>query len=189
MSLRLKLTLVLLGAALLSATAVNWLGNNPGLFSGQPGHYPDYYMENFSTLTMEQDGRPKNRLNAEYMAHYPDDDTIELTRPRLEIFRQGEMPIIITSDKGWVTSDNKVILLSGKVDLWQDDHEGERQLEVNTSEVRVLLDQDYAETDRHATIRKLNTIVDADGVRAYFKQNRLELLDNVRGKIEPNKKG
>lgn len=190
MSLRIKVIIMLLALAVISAATYNWLSNDPDLLiNNRAAHYPDYYMENFSTLTMEQDGQPKNKLYADYMAHYPDDDTIELTRPRLEIYKPDKPPMIITSDKGWVTSNNKVILLSGDVDLWQDDQDGLRELEINTADVRVLLDQDYAETDKHATIKKQNTVVDADGVRAYFKHNRLELLDNVYGKIEPKKPG
>ncbi|MCG8324589.1 MAG: LPS export ABC transporter periplasmic protein LptC [Thiotrichales bacterium] len=189
MSSRFRLTLALTGLAILTALVINRLGNDPNLFSSGTGHYPDYYMENFSTVTMEQDGSPKNRLYADYMAHYPDDDTIELRRPKLEIYKPDKPPMIILAEKGWVTSDNQVILLAGKVDLWQNDRNGNRELEVNTADVRVLLDQDYAETDQHATIRRLNTIVNTDGVRAYFKQNRIELLDNVHGKIEPKNPG
>ena len=189
MSLRIRFTIILLVLAVVSTVVVNWLADDNNLYTHATAHHPDFYMENFSTLTMKPNGSPKNRLYADYMAHYDDDDTTELTRPRLEIFKPEKPPLTLTADKGWVTSDNKVILLGGRVDLWQDDHEGVRELEVNTSEVRVLLDQDYAETDQHATIKRTNTIVDADGVRAYFRKNRIELLDNVRGKIEPGNSG
>lgn len=189
MSLRVRLILLLAALALFSTAIVNWLsGDSQRQTTGQ-GHFPDYYMENFSTLTMEPDGSPKNKLYADYMAHYADDDTIELTRPKLEVYKEEKPPMIITADKGWVTSNNKVILLTGQVDLTQDNHEGIRELEVNTTEVRVLLDQDYAETDQHATIKGVRTIVNTDGLRAYFKQNRIELLNNVHGKIEPKKSG
>ncbi len=189
MSFRIKFILILLALTGLTVAAISWLDEDERQVSGRPGHFPDYYMENFSTLTMEQDGSPKNRLYADYMAHYADDDTTELTRPRLEIYKPDKPPMVITSDKGWVTSDNKVILLSGKVNLWQNNREGLRELEVITADVRVLLDQDYAETDRHATIKRQNTVVNTDGVRAYFKRNRIELLDNVHGKIEPKNPG
>lgn len=189
MSNRLRIILLLSGLAVLSAVVVNWLAEEKQQQSPQEAHYPDYYMENFSTLTMEQDGSPKNRLFADYMAHYADDDTMELTRPRLEVFKKDKPPMIITAEKGWVTSNNTVILLAGRVDLWQNNNEGIRELEVNTSEVRVLLDQDYAETDEHATIKGINSVVDTDGLRAYFRQNRIELLNNVHGKIEPKKSG
>ena len=189
MSLRIRIIITLLGLALFSAIAVNWLASEKSLFSEGAAHHPDYFMEQFSTLTMEVDGTPKNKLIASYMAHYEDDDTIELTRPRLEIYKPQKPPMIITADKGWVTADTKVILLAGRVDLWQDNHDGIRELEVITADVRVLLDQDYAETDQHATIKSFRSVVNTDGLRAYFKKNRIELLDNVHGKLEPKAPG
>ena len=106
-----------------------------------PRHDPDNYMVDLTTLTMNQDGSPKNKLYADYMAHYPDDNTTELINPKLEIFRIDKPPTIITAEKGWVTEDNEVILLSGNTRLLQLDTEGNRELEIITNDVRVLMDQ------------------------------------------------
>ena len=150
-------------------------------------HYPDYYMENFVTTTMEQDGTPKNKLYADYMAHYPDDDTTELDNPRLEVYRQDGLPVMIVSEKGWVTSDNEVILLTGNVTLWQNNEDGSRKLEIKTRDVKVLAEQEYAETDQPAQLVGNRTVINSTGVRAYFKENRVELLSNVHTTIQPEK--
>lgn len=168
-----------------SAWLLNRLTEEKSITSTFLRHDPDYYMENFSTLTMNLDGTPKNKLFAEYMAHYPDDDTTELIKPRLEVYRKGKTPVVAISDKGWVTSDNEVILLTGTVKLWQDNINGERELELVTSDVKILTKQEYAETDKAATMKGKRTIATAVGVRAYFKENRIELLNNVYGKILP----
>jgi lipopolysaccharide export system protein LptC len=147
-------------------------------------HYPDYYMENFTTLTMNQDGTPKNRLNAKYMAHYPDDNTSELHDPSLEIFRQEKQPINVRSDKGWVTSNNDVILLSGNVYLHQNDDDGTLKLELIAEDARVLVDQKYAETDNAATLISKKSTTTSIGMRAYLQEQRLEFLSNVQTTIE-----
>ncbi len=147
-------------------------------------HYPDYYMENFTTLTMNQDGTPKNRLNAEYMAHYPDDNTSELHEPELEIYRQDKQPIYVESDMGWVTSNNDVILLSGNVYLHQNDNNGELKLELITEDARVLVDQKYAETDKAATLISKKSTTTSIGMRAYLQEQRMEFLNNVHTTIE-----
>ena len=183
---RWKIALLLGVLAIGSAWLLNRLTDEKSITSTLLRHDPDYYLENFSTLTMDQDGTPKNKLFAEYMAHYPDDNTTELIKPRLEVYRKGESPIIAISDKGWVTADNKVILLSGAVKLWQDNINGERELELITSDVKILTEQEYAETDKAATMKGKRTTVSAVGVRAYFKENRIELLNNVHGKILPS---
>jgi len=185
MSLRLKILIVLGMLTIGSAWLLNYLAGKKSTTTNALSHEPDYYMENFTTITMEEDGTAKNKLRAEYMAHYPDDNTTELLKPMLEVFRKDKLPIMIIADKGWVTADNEVILLSGNVKLWQDDEAGERKLEIITSDVKILMDQEYAETDKPATMTGKRMIVNSTGVRAYFKENRLELLHNVHGKILP----
>ncbi len=147
--------------------------------------YPDYYMENFSTLTMNQEGLPKNRISADYMAHYPDDDTTELLKPRMEVYHETRQPINVSSDKGWVTSDNEVILLKGNVYLHRNDESGKPELEVLADDARVLVKKDYAETDNSATLIRDRMVTNSTGMRAYMAEQRLEFLSNVKTTIEP----
>ena len=147
-------------------------------------HDPDYYMEDFSTLTMEEDGRPKNRLRAVYMAHYPDNDTTELLRPIMEVYRIGRLPLFISAERGWVTDDNNVVVLRGAVRMWEDDAAGKRVLQVDTSSAKVLLDSEYAETDQPAVIVSKQSTISGIGMRAYFRDSRLEVLKHERTIIE-----
>lgn len=152
-------------------------------------HDPDYYMENFTTLTMEEDGRPKHRLRAVYMAHYPADDTTELQNPAMEIYRIGRPPLYISADRGWVTEDNNVVILRGAVRLWEDDPAGRRTLQVDTSEAKVLLDSEYAETDRPAVIVSGSSTISGTGMRAFLKESRLEVKQHERTTIAPAPEG
>ena len=184
---RWKILIMLLLLAAGSAWLLHIMTSGTSLATREPLHQPDYYMDNFRTFNMEQDGTLKNRLQAEYMAHYPDDDTIELVRPVLEIPRANSPSINIIADKGWVTPDNEVILLTGNVNLWQNDAAGNKRLEINTSDVRILIKQEYAETDKPSTIIGKDTTVTATGVKAYLKENRLQLLNNVHATISSEK--
>lgn len=184
---RWKIVIVML---LLTAGSA-WLLNK--ISAGKPRiprellHQPDYYMENFRTLNMKKDGTLKNRLRAEYMAHYPDDDTTELVRPILEIPRANNQPINIIADKGWVTADNEVILLTGNVNLRQNDAAGNKRLEIITSDVKILANQEYAETDKPSTFIGKDTTIKGTGVKAYLKEGRIKLLHNVHATISSEK--
>lgn len=184
-SLRWKIVIVLSLLAIGSAWLLNRLSETGSTEVSVLRHDPDNYMHDLTTLTMNQDGSAKNKLYADYMAHYPDDNTIELINPRLDIFRSEKPPTTITAEKGWVTEDNEVILLSGKARLIQLDAEGVRELEIITSDVRVLMDQEYAETDKPSTIFVKTTTIKSTGMKAYLGENRLELLNNVYTKILP----
>ena len=181
---RWKLALLLAIIASVSYWVLDKLNEDDVTQLSKLAHYPDYYMENFTTLTMNQDGTPKNRLNATYLAHYPDDNTSELHEPQLEMFRQDKPPIIVKSDKGWVTSNNDVILLSGNVYLHQNDANGNPKLELITEDARILVGEKYAETDKATTLISKKSVTTAIGMRAYLQEQRMEFLNNVRTTIE-----
>ena len=52
-----------------------------------------------------------------------------------------------------------------------------------TSEVKILTDEEYAETEKPATISGKDTTVNATGVRAWLREGRLQLLSNVHTTI------
>ncbi|MEE9551970.1 MAG: LPS export ABC transporter periplasmic protein LptC [Gammaproteobacteria bacterium] len=183
---RWKIAILLVTVATGSAWLLNWLGEDKTTSTTLLRHDPDHYMKNFTTLTMEENGKPKSKLYADYMAHYPDDNTTELIKPKLVVYRENKSPVNIIADKGWVTADNEVILLSGSVTLWQENNAGERELEIISSDVKILTEQQYAETDKPTTIKARKNTFKSIGARAYFQENRLELLNNVHGKIPPN---
>ena len=184
MSQRLIIVVILIVTALGSTWLLNIVSRQKTDATTGELHEPDYYMEDFTTLTMREDGTPKSSLYAVHMAHFPDDDTSELLQPEMEMYRTSRLPLFVRADKGWVTSNNEVILLKGNVQLWEDDENGERILQVDTSKAKVLIDQDYAETDQAATIKTRRTTINGIGLRAYFEDSRLEVLKDVHTYIE-----
>lgn len=189
MSQRLLWLLGLFIAAALTTWLLRYLGTERAAPGEQVFHDPDYYMEDFSTLTLEEDGRAKNRLKAVYMAHYQDNDTTELLKPAMEIYRVGRLPLYLSAERGWVTDDNNVVVLRGNVRLWEDDAAGKRVLQVDTTEVKVLLENEYAETDQRAVIVSKSSTITGIGMRAYLKESRLEVIKHERTTIETGPKG
>lgn len=186
MSQRLIILSVLVTAALGSTWIMNRMGQEESdVETDGDFQEPDYYMEDFTTLSMRVDGTPKHRLEALYMAHYPDGDMTELIKPTMKIFRVDSTPLHISAEKGWVTADNEIVLLQGDVTMWEEDEAGGRIMEINTSEVRVLTEEEYAETDKYATINRDRTTITGTGMRAHFKDSRLEVIDHERTVIKP----
>jgi len=187
MSHRLIILFLLITAALGSTWVMNRIGEEVSQADGREEFQePDYYLEDFTTLSMGADGTPRHRLQALYMAHYPNDDTTELVEPTMKIFRADSTPLHISAEKGWVTANNEIVLLQGDVTMWENDESGKRSIEVKTSEVRVLTEEEYAETDKYATINKDRTTIRGTGIRAYFKDSRLEIIDHKKTVIKPN---
>ena len=83
---------------------------------------------------------------------------------------------------------NEVILLVGNVYLYQMNDFGEMSLELITKDARVLLDKEYAETDKPATLISENSVTNSTGIRIHLQEQRMEFLDNVQTTIETNRK-
>lgn len=189
MNQRIALLAVLVAAAITTAWLLRQLTSPEAAGEARTFQDPDYYMEHFTTVTMGDDGQPKSRLQAEYMAHYPDNDTTELVAPRMRLYREGRPPMNVSADKGWVTQDSQVILLRGDVRMWEEDESGQRTLEVTTSAARILVDDDYAETDEPATIVSRDMTISGTGMRAWFPDSRLEVLKHEKTIIDSGPSG
>ncbi len=162
----------------------------PDLFSGRRGqrHVPDFYMENFVTTTMDITGAPKRRVEAEYMAHFPDTDTYEFQRPNMLIYQPRGSPWNVRSERGWLSSSGDVMLLLGKVKIWRNSADKKKSLDIRTEDLRVLPEREYGETDKPVIITTATTRTTGTGMRAFLSENRLELLNNVRTTYEPKRK-
>lgn len=146
---------------------------------------PDYTLENFTASAMDIRGKLRERLQAQSMAHYPDDDSAELMKPHIELYRQDAPPWRIDAEKGWVYSDGDLVLLQGNVFIERDAVSKGSPLQIVTRDVRVRPKDKYAETDQPVTILQGAARVNAVGMHAYFQEGRLELLSVVRGKYDP----
>jgi len=180
--------LVFVGLSALTFWLWRQLDVNEGYGTPVRIHEPDYYIENMVRNTLDETGALKNVLYADLVTHYPDDDTTELARPRMEIYNGSLDPWYVIAKTGWVSSGSEVVVLHGEVEIWRQDDAGRREFEVITSELRVLPKEQYAETDDPATITSKSTITKTIGMRANFAHDRLELLKQVTSRHEVSPK-
>ncbi len=151
-------------------------------------HNPDFWLENFTLWAMNEQGRPRYKLVADYQVHYPDDDSSELTRPHIEFYAEKGAPWVVDSERGWVSSGGKLVLLLGKVYINREKTKDNRAMAITTENLLVRPDDEYAETDKPVTIDSEGIFYESVGMRAYMKEDRLQLLADVRGRHEPKKK-
>ncbi len=176
---------VLVGLAVASTLWLAELGNPPGETKRFTGHAPDFTMEEFEVTTMGENGSPLHRLSAAYMAHFSDTDTKELTHPHLIIYREDTQPWHVASERGWVSADNDVLMLLGKVNIWRNSPDGKREIHIETEDLRVLPGEEYAETELPASISTPESFTRGTGMRAYLGESRVQLLSMVKTIIDP----
>jgi lipopolysaccharide export system protein LptC len=80
-------------------------------------HDPDYYIENFTATGLDKNGQRRFVIEAERMAHFPDDDTALLDFPHVIEYEVGFAPRHTYADEGWMSSSGDEIILTGNVKI------------------------------------------------------------------------
>lgn len=144
-------------------------------------HVRDFYLADFDLTTMNAAGKPRYYLQATGMQHYADDDTAQLTMPRLTIYRPAAAPWLVRSAQAHVAAGGQSVLLQDDVMVRRMTTDKRDTLEISTSALRVVPAKEYAETDQPVTIVTDLGVTRAIGMQADLKQQHLQLLAQVRG--------
>ncbi len=104
-------------------------------------HDPDYYIENFTATGMDETGNRAFLLQAERMAHFPDDDTALLDKPHLIEFSPERAPRHTYADSGWLSSGGDEILMTDNVKVVQEGDSRGAGGTMRTKKMRILLEK------------------------------------------------
>lgn len=143
-------------------------------------HDPDVIMDNFSATRMDQQGVPRFLLSARQLRHYPDDDSTELDLPRLTMLTAERPEVRMSGKRGLVSSRGDEVIFRDDVSVVRAASAEQSALTLRTQYLRVLPDQDLANTDQAVTIVDANNTVHATGLEMDNKSRILKLLSHVR---------
>ena len=104
-------------------------------------HDPDYYIENFTATGLDKSGQRRFVIEAERMAHFPDDDTALLDSPHVIEYEVGYAPRHTYSDSGWMNSTGDEILLTGNVKIVVEADSRGPGGTMKSKRMRILLDK------------------------------------------------
>jgi lipopolysaccharide export system protein LptC len=149
-------------------------------------HDPDGIMDNFSATKMDAQGVPKFLLTAKQMRHYPDHDTTELEMPNLTMLSIERPVVHMRGQHGTMSSRGDELLLNDEVSVLREASPTQSAMTVKTPFLRVLPDQDWANTDKLVTITDAATRVRAVGMEMDNKARTLKLLSQVRSEHNAN---
>lgn len=181
---RLGYLLLLLTVVAITVTS-SWLlskvDNKPLGLAETPRHDPDYFMTNFTATLMNEKGLPRYKMSAARLDHYPDDNSIDISKPNVEYYRMNLSPWVLVAEQGQVFNKGNLILLNGKVTMERKKSTAEPYLKLITRDLRIQTDTEYAETDAKVFIQTDNHKLYATGMRLYLAQGKLELRSKVSG--------
>ncbi len=183
-----KRTLLILGVLCLLALFSEWLLSvNNGLASSKDTarHDPDYTMENFFITAMGATGSPEHRLQARYLAHYPDDGSTEFSAPQFTFYGRNDGPWQVSAERGWVGAKQKFVVLRDHVLVENPQATPAKVMRMTTSELQVLPDDKFAQTGQPVILQSQNSLTHAVGMRLYLNKELLQLLSKVKGSYAP----
>lgn len=144
------------------------------------GRSPDFYLRDFDTVNHDADGRLQRRLRARHLAYFPQSGSSELEAPSLTLYQIEGTPWRVESERGWLSESGQVLLLLGEVRIWRMNESGQRLLDLQTRDLRVIPGSNYVETDNPVTITSPHSRTTGTGLRGYMDLGRLELLSDVK---------
>ena len=151
---------------------------------------PDYFSSGYYKKEMDKEGLPKNELLADTMQHYKTDGSTHLTKPLMTLFNSTETaaPWRIQAENGIMAADGDNLQLIGHTTISREAFKKTKALTVNTSNLRVKLTTNYAETDDWGEIISPPNKTSGTGMELTFVSPiHLKFLSKVKGRYELNK--
>lgn len=143
-------------------------------------HDPDGIMDNFHATKMDLQGVPRFLLSAKQLRHYPDHDTTELDMPRMTMLTQDRPPVHMNGKSGNISSGGNEVVFRDDVSVLREAVGDQSAMTLRTEYLRVLPNQDWANTDKAVTMVNANNTVHAIGMEMDNKARTMKLLSQVR---------
>jgi len=148
-------------------------------------HDPDYLIGNFTTTTYNRDGHAETTLAAAEMQHFPDDDSTDLTAPRLVQSKPEQPRFTVQADRGKISREGDEIFLYDHVVLLRDADAKEPAARMTTSFLHVLRDKSLVLTDREVFFEQEGRSLSGRGMEYRTDARELFLKNDVRARFEP----
>ncbi|RYZ85498.1 MAG: LPS export ABC transporter periplasmic protein LptC, partial [Moraxellaceae bacterium] len=157
----------------------------------KPREFPQVFMTDVDMREFSETGTMRYQLNTPLVRHYqsaekagPDDHTL-LDKPNLIFLGDQTKPAwTINALQGRSDLAHHLFTLTNEV-LAHQTSPSQGEITISTEELRINTHDQFAETDKAVTMRAARGQMETQGMRVDIKNDRIELLSNVKGTYEP----
>ncbi len=184
-----KKLLLLLLVIPLTAIILTWTIINSSVRQGSKVVFPDQtthktvadtFFNNTTIIDFGDNGLPESKIIGKQLFHYPDKEDSEIIAPIITLFRAVGAPVLVNADRGWINKDGTRVLLKGHTVIERHKSESNKYSRLETPELTIWPDRDYAETDKAVKITSEATIATGIGMKAYLDKEHYYLLNHVK---------
>ena len=171
---------------ILLAIASGWIFEsidiNPLLTKDKPRHEPDYFLKNFTATTMDDFGNPAYKIKAQRLEHYPDDNSMQLQKPLFAFYNNNKKAWTAQSNEAVIIDNSNIIHLKGNVILNQilNNKTNNTPIVLTAEQLTIEAKRNIAHTKSKIKLKKGDNTIQAVGMRADMKKNRIEFLSRTR---------
>ena len=141
---------------------------------------PDHFMENFTSIKLNQAGVPLHQLKAVRLTHYPNQKHSELHDPVMTFFKEDNSTWVASAKQGRILDDGEEVFLEDDVNIRRPGKESS-SITMHTRDLHILPNEDFAETSKSVVMQQDQNTVTAIGMQAHFGQGVVDFLSDVRG--------
>lgn len=182
---RWRMTLIMLfGVAF--ALGTFWLVqmvNQAGRQAEEDSHRnePDYIIERFSFVRLDQAGQPSYIIAGDKLTHHPADDSSDIEQPTVHSLSGDQPPMNVRARQARVDQDNSRVKLSGDVRVDRPATATSQAMQMNTSALTLYPDDEKMETDQPVSLQLGATRASGTGMKADNATRQIQL--GGRGQI------
>lgn len=142
----------------------------------------EHFSVGYSKIQMDKTGHSNSKLVADFAANFSGNIGTELTKPVMTVYKQDKPPWVIRSKTGHISAEGNRISMNGQVFIDRAAAENVREVNIKTSNLLLLPNRDYAETDDWAELVSGLDRISGVGMELYYQEPLyIKLLANVKG--------
>ncbi|MCK5894821.1 MAG: LPS export ABC transporter periplasmic protein LptC [Endozoicomonadaceae bacterium] len=145
---------------------------------------PDFFSYNVHIREFNESGQLKSDLTANEINHFPHNEITLLSSPALWNYSDDLTYWHTVADRGRILPDGKTLELKNNVLITQI-ADSTPQLRMHTDLLTIDSNQDFFHTDRPVVIFNSHSLMKANGMKTFYKQDFVHLKSKVRGVYEP----
>lgn len=182
-------TLVWLVALAIAAAATQllvwWLKPPPKPVAMIGPPRASYELDNFTMRAFGQDGKLSFTMSAPHLARREGNDSLYINAPRYLLSSKNGADWHGTSQYAWISADNNIVKLIGKVDMLRPPVGKISEAEIHTADATIWTQDKRMATAAPSVIQEPGSILRGTGMKADFDTRTLELLADVHATLTP----
>lgn len=146
---------------------------------------PDYYVEQFNFVRVARTGQARYHISGARMAHSPQDDSYEITRPVVKSLSPTRPATTVVAERATGNADLSQVELFDNVKMDRPASATTRHLRMTSDHVLVLPNEDIMKTDRPVTLVSGTAVLKGTGMYANQATGEFRLSGDVRAVFPP----